>query len=107
MRVAASIGETWVTTGDRMGSGTTDAATGASIVAGPIARLAATCASIGRDPATIGKLVHLGPELDAGLASPEQFRDAAGRYADVGVTDLAIPWPRAEPPFGADPPTFQ
>jgi alkanesulfonate monooxygenase SsuD/methylene tetrahydromethanopterin reductase-like flavin-dependent oxidoreductase (luciferase family) len=107
MQVAARFGDTWVTTGDRTGSGATDAPTGAAIVSGQIAKLADACASVGRDPATIGKLVHLGPELDAGLASPERFRDTAGRYADVGVTELAIPWPRADEPYAADVAIFE
>jgi alkanesulfonate monooxygenase SsuD/methylene tetrahydromethanopterin reductase-like flavin-dependent oxidoreductase (luciferase family) len=107
MRVAARFGETWVTTGDQAGDGSIDAKAGAAIVAEQIARLSEICASAGRDPSTIGRLVHLGPELDPGLGSPEQFRDTAGRYADAGVTDLVVPWPRPDDPYRADLATFE
>ena len=48
-----------------------------------------------------------GPQLEAGLASPDAFRETAGRYAEVGATDLVVHWPRAEAPYAADPAVFE
>jgi len=108
MRLAATYGDTWVTTGDHSNVGDPlDADAGAAIVAAQIGRIEDTCAAIGRDPATIGRLVHAGPELDPGLSSAEHFRDTVERYAAVGVTDLVVPWPRTEPPYEADLATFE
>jgi hypothetical protein len=36
------------------------------------------------------------------LASLEAFRDVAGRYWDVGFSDLVVHWPRRDEPFAAD-----
>jgi alkanesulfonate monooxygenase SsuD/methylene tetrahydromethanopterin reductase-like flavin-dependent oxidoreductase (luciferase family) len=107
IRVAATYGDAWVTTGDRRGTTQVDAGTGAAIVREQIARLEEACAAIGRDAATIDRIVHAGPELDAGLASPEQFRDTLGRYAEVGVTDFVVPWPRPDDPYRGDLPAFE
>jgi hypothetical protein len=35
-------------------------------------------------------------------ASPEAFRDAVGRFEELGVTDLVVPWPRPDNPFAGD-----
>jgi hypothetical protein len=37
----------------------------------------------------------------------EAFRDVAGRYAEVGVTDLVVHWPRDHEPYVADLATFE
>jgi hypothetical protein len=108
MRLAAEYGETWVTTGDRRPSDALlDARTGADVVRAQIARLEDACDAIGRDPSTLKRLVLTGPELDGGLASVERFRDTVGRYAEVGVTDLVVHWPRSSEPYAADPTVFE
>jgi hypothetical protein len=48
-----------------------------------------------------------GPVLDAGLASVEAFRDTLGRYAEVGVTDFIVHWPRPAPPYAGDLASFE
>ena len=98
MRLAASYGDTWVTTGDR---GDTQLAgkEGAAAVRAQIAMLEEACAAVGRDPASIERLVLSGLRLDSGLASPEAFAETTGRYAEAGVTDFVVHWPRPEPPF--------
>ena len=107
VRVAARHGDTWVTTGDRTATGLADAATGVRMVAEQMARLDEACAAIERDPATIARLVLAGLVVDQGLRSVEAFRDTAGRYAEVGVTDLVVHWPRPAEPFAADSATFE
>ncbi len=107
MRVAATYGETWVTTGDRTSEGPVGALEGARMVREQMARLDDACAAVGRDPTTLARMINTGPQLDSGLASVEAFRDAVGRYAEVGVTDYVVHWPRATPPFAASERVFE
>jgi hypothetical protein len=90
MRLAARYGQLWVTTGDRTQPGPADAARGAPLVREQIVRLEEACAQVGRDPATLQRLVLSGALLDAGLGSLEAFRDTIGRYAEAGVTDFVV-----------------
>jgi len=107
MRLAATVADTWVTIGDRRVEHPLDAVRGATLVAEQMAQLDDACASVGRDPATLRRLVLTGLCLANGLESPEAFRDTAGRYAAVGVSDLVVHWPRPEPPFAGDLGTFE
>ena len=102
MRLAALYGETWVTTGDRRREGRAGAAQGAKLIREQIARLDEACVETGREPSSLRHLVLAGPTLDAGLASVEAFRDTTGRYAEIGVTDFVVHWPRADEPYAAD-----
>jgi alkanesulfonate monooxygenase SsuD/methylene tetrahydromethanopterin reductase-like flavin-dependent oxidoreductase (luciferase family) len=106
MQLAATYADTWVTTGDR-GSDMLSAGPGSVVVRAQIDRLEEACARIGRDPTSIGRLVLSGLRLDSGLTSAAQFDDTIGRYADVGVTDFVVHWPRAEPPFAGDSIAFE
>jgi alkanesulfonate monooxygenase SsuD/methylene tetrahydromethanopterin reductase-like flavin-dependent oxidoreductase (luciferase family) len=104
MRVAVKHASTWVTTGTRSPDGSLlrpDA--GAEVVAGQVHLLEAACAEIGRDPASIARLVLTGPELDAGLRSTAEFAETKAAYAAVGVTDLVVHWPRPSEPYAGDP----
>jgi alkanesulfonate monooxygenase SsuD/methylene tetrahydromethanopterin reductase-like flavin-dependent oxidoreductase (luciferase family) len=107
MSVAATHGQTWVTTGERGRGEGLDARAGARVVAEQIERLEAACAAVGRDPATLARLVLTGAELDAGLGSPDAFDETVGSYAEVGVTDLVVHWPRATEPYAGDEATFE
>jgi alkanesulfonate monooxygenase SsuD/methylene tetrahydromethanopterin reductase-like flavin-dependent oxidoreductase (luciferase family) len=106
LRLAATYAETWVTTGDRLVHGL-DPVEGAAAVAGQIKRLEEVCGSVGRDPSTIARLVLTGPELRPGLESINAFTDAVGRYAEVGVTDFVVHWPRPSEPYAGDVATFE
>lgn len=108
MHLAATYGASWVTTGDRHERDEPpDAATSAAIVKRQIEQLTEACDVVGRDVSTIGKLVLTGVDLYAGLESAEAFRDAVGRYGDVGVTDLVVHWPRPAGSFAGDIATFE
>jgi alkanesulfonate monooxygenase SsuD/methylene tetrahydromethanopterin reductase-like flavin-dependent oxidoreductase (luciferase family) len=100
MRLAATHASTWVTTGDRSGGGI-------EAVGDQVKRLEDACASAGRDPSTIDRLVLTGPELPAGLESEAAFADTVGRYAHVGITDLVVHWPRPSEPYAGDVATFE
>ena len=107
MRLAARYGQTWVTIGDRMGAEAMSAEQGASVVREQMAQLEDACAQVGRDPSSVRRLVLSGALLDPGLASIEAFRDTIGRYAEVGVTDFVVHWPRSAEPYAADLATFE
>jgi alkanesulfonate monooxygenase SsuD/methylene tetrahydromethanopterin reductase-like flavin-dependent oxidoreductase (luciferase family) len=101
MRLAAQYGESWVTVGDRTREGLAPAE-GARAIAAQIAQLEAACQAVGRDSRTLGRLVLTGAGLAAGLDSVEAFRETLGRYAEVGVTDFVVHWPRASAPYAGD-----
>jgi alkanesulfonate monooxygenase SsuD/methylene tetrahydromethanopterin reductase-like flavin-dependent oxidoreductase (luciferase family) len=108
MRLAAQYGQTWVTTGDRAGvTEALDATAGAEVVRTQGRLLDDACAAIGRDPASISRLVLLGTRLDPGLHSVASFRDTVAQYANVGATDLVVHWPRSSPPFATDATVFE
>jgi alkanesulfonate monooxygenase SsuD/methylene tetrahydromethanopterin reductase-like flavin-dependent oxidoreductase (luciferase family) len=107
MRLAATYAKIWITTGDRTREGPLSAEEGATVLREQIARLDEVCAEVGRDPGSLRRLVLTGPILDGGLGSVEAFREASGRYAEVGVTDLVVHWPRASQPYAGDLKTFE
>jgi alkanesulfonate monooxygenase SsuD/methylene tetrahydromethanopterin reductase-like flavin-dependent oxidoreductase (luciferase family) len=107
MRLAAMYGQIWVTNGDRTIERIMDAEEGTEVVREQMARLDTICEEIGRDPATLGRLVLSGPRLDGGLASVEAFQDTIGRYEEIGVTDFVVHWPRPVEPYAADLATFE
>ncbi len=105
MRLAADYGRAWVTTGEP--SRLLGVGEGVDVVRRQMAQLDETCAAAGRDPASIDRLVVTGPNLDQGLESAQSFDDMAGRYAEIGVTDLVVHWPRASDPYAGDRATFE
>jgi len=108
MRLAAMYGQAWVTTGPRrVGEPLLDAEAGAAAVRVQLERLDEACAAVGRDPATLDRIVLAGPQLDPGVSSPEAFRDTVGRYAEVGATDLVLHWPRPSGPYAGDEAAFE
>ncbi len=107
MHLAATYGQIWVTNGDRTREEKMAAREGAKIVREQMARLDAVCEQMGRDPASLRRLVLSGPRLDGGLESVAAFQDTIGRYAEIGVTDFVVHWPRPDPPYAVDLATFE
>ena len=107
MRLAAEFGQIWVTNGDRTVDRMMDGKEGAAVVREQMARLDEICEGMGRDPGTLRRLVLTGPRLDGGLVSVAAFRDTAGRYKEIGVTDFVVHWPRPDEPYAADLATFE
>ncbi len=106
MRVAARFGEYWVTIGDYK-TGEVDTTSAIGLVRSQISQLEETCDSIGRDPLTLRRLVLTGFLIDPALESQESFTDAVGRYAEAGVTDLVVHWPRRTSPYKGDERIFE
>jgi alkanesulfonate monooxygenase SsuD/methylene tetrahydromethanopterin reductase-like flavin-dependent oxidoreductase (luciferase family) len=107
MRLAATHADIWVTTGSRHAGAPLPASEGAALVRKQLDGVDAACAAVGRDPASLRRLVLAGLVLDAGLTSVDAFHDTIGRYAEVGVTDFVVHWPRADEPYAGDPETFE
>jgi alkanesulfonate monooxygenase SsuD/methylene tetrahydromethanopterin reductase-like flavin-dependent oxidoreductase (luciferase family) len=108
MQLAATYGDTWVTTGDLSSEGgRLDADKGVRVVREQMSRLDEACEAAGRDPASIARLVLTGARLDSGLSSLEAFTDTTGRYSEVGVTDFVVHWPRDDEPYAGDQAAFE
>ena len=103
MRLAALFGTAWVTQGrpdpERRPVGVAAALPGLRV---EMERMDAACAEVGRDPATLGRLLLAGSPITGVTDSPAAFRDAAGRFGELGTTDLVVPWPRSEEPYAGD-----
>lgn len=57
------------------------------------------CVEIGRDPSSLGRMLVTGPSVGGVLASSDAFFDAAGQFAELGITDFVVQWPRPEEPY--------
>jgi alkanesulfonate monooxygenase SsuD/methylene tetrahydromethanopterin reductase-like flavin-dependent oxidoreductase (luciferase family) len=103
MRLAARFGATWVTEGPLQPDGST-IGVGAALpaLAAELEKVDAACAQVGRAPATLRRLLFTGVRISGVTDSPEAFRRAAGRFEELGFTDLVVPWPRSQGPFGGD-----
>ena len=108
MKLAATYGDTWVTTGDpsadELGLPSDQ---GAAVVRAQMDQLDDACTRIGRDPATLPRLVLSGLRLDSGLVSEGAFEETLGRYGAIGVTDFVVHWPRPSEPFAGDTADFE
>ena len=60
------------------------------------------CVAAGRDPSTLARLLLTGASIGGLLESVAAFTDAAGTFAELGITDLVVHWPRPQFPFQAD-----
>ena len=107
LAVAARHGDTWVTFGDPLRAGDLDAAGCFEVARSQTAALDRACEEIGRDPASLRRLYMEGGTREPWLDSVESFAELSGRYEELGFTDLALHWPRPEPPYHADPEVFE
>ena len=96
MRLAAKYADTWVTAGaPRPDSGVSCY----EAVRTQLAQLAEVTAAEGR---TLRTLLRTGAAEDPWMDSIEAYRDLAGRYGELGITDLALHWPHERSPFASD-----
>ena len=102
MRLAAEHGEAWVTTGNRKLPSPLDLPAATRLVAEQVQRLDDACTEAGRDPATLQRIVSTGGQLPSGLESAQSFADTVAGYAEAGVTDFVVHWPRPTAPYQGD-----
>lgn len=96
MRLAATYGQGWATTGDPNRPEGTDWWTA---LAGVCDRFTDVLGEAGRESSTIDRYL----QLDAGpvfsMSSVESFRESLGRAAELGFTDVVTHWPRPGGPY--------
>lgn len=94
IRLAARHGDGWVTAGNAGGGEPYDA------VRSRLEALDAACEAEGRE--VRDRILLTGFTDEPWLESPGAFADLAGRYGELGVTEIALHWPRPGTPFEAD-----
>ena len=72
------------------------------VVASQMADLDEILASVGRSPKEIDRVLLNGLSTERPLVSLDAFVDWAGRYQELGMTELVVHWPEANSPFEAD-----
>ena len=100
MRTVASYASAWIVTDSPEEEDATEDEVYA-LLAGQLAKLDTACEAVGRDPATLDRLLLNGFSAVRPLASVESFADFEGRCAELGFTDLVVHHPRATEPFAA------
>ncbi|MDI2131916.1 LLM class flavin-dependent oxidoreductase [Yinghuangia seranimata] len=107
LRLTARLGQAWVTYGDpKRLEGLTNAEY-QSAVADQLRRLEDACAAEGRDPGELDRVLLNGSTGERALDSVDAFVDYAGRYAEVGMTDIAVHLPVPDSVFGTDEAVFE
>lgn len=109
LALAARYGQAWVTTGDDTLFETGTPAESDAAIAAQVERLDAACSAIGRDPATIRRILLTGftPERNEMLESVDRFADFAGRHQALGFDEIVIHWPIPDSDFAADQAVFE
>jgi alkanesulfonate monooxygenase SsuD/methylene tetrahydromethanopterin reductase-like flavin-dependent oxidoreductase (luciferase family) len=93
--LAARFGDGWVTTGHP----TDDLAAWWRDVGVALRRFDDALAAAGRDPGGVPKYLSLDAAGIYALSSVGYLRDAAGRAAELGFTDVITHWPRPHGPY--------
>ncbi|HEX4790442.1 MAG TPA: LLM class flavin-dependent oxidoreductase [Actinospica sp.] len=101
MRLAVELGQGWITTGAMKD--------GPQVVGAQIEALRAACAAAGRDFDGLERTLLNMPRAEAErpLRSFDAFVDWAGRYRELGVTELILHWPIPDSEFAADEKVFE
>jgi alkanesulfonate monooxygenase SsuD/methylene tetrahydromethanopterin reductase-like flavin-dependent oxidoreductase (luciferase family) len=107
MDLAARTGDIWITTGDPRRPGWRTEAASFATWREQLERLAEACAEAGRPAGGLRRLVSLGRVVSDPYSSPERLADLVGRSAEIGFTDVVVPYPRAEGLFAGDLPAFE
>lgn len=103
MRVAARHADTWITNGHSPEPGLRAAVVDVKTVRVQSERFTDACLAEGRDPAEPARLVFHADRERSALSSVAEFAELASAYAEAGMSDLVVPYPRAVPPHVADP----
>jgi alkanesulfonate monooxygenase SsuD/methylene tetrahydromethanopterin reductase-like flavin-dependent oxidoreductase (luciferase family) len=102
--LAATYGQQWVTIGPRSGRGEPDEI--ARAVATQCAQLVEACAEVGRDPATLRKVVLWTPREPA-ITSLAQFDEVIGPYQELGIDQFVLHHPEQTGPYSGSVAVFE
>lgn len=100
MRVAAAHGQGWIANPHAERDPFVD-------TRDQVERLGEAFAAAGRDASAVPKLLLTGFTDEPWLASVGAYDDLAGRYAELGITDVAVHWPRPGTAWDTDPHVFE
>jgi len=103
MALSARFAQGWVTTG----RGADQNEHCADVVAAELSRLDAALDDAGRTRDSMEKMLLDGLNDERPLTSLDAFVDWAGRYQQLGVTELVIHWPEPNSLFAADVDVFE
>jgi alkanesulfonate monooxygenase SsuD/methylene tetrahydromethanopterin reductase-like flavin-dependent oxidoreductase (luciferase family) len=107
MALAVEHGQCWVTVGTRdRDGGAASVDEGVATVREQLSKVDAACEAAGRDPTSLDRMVLTGLNLEGGTDGPDRFEDTIGRYAELGVTDYVVHWPRPTEPYLGDEAAF-
>jgi alkanesulfonate monooxygenase SsuD/methylene tetrahydromethanopterin reductase-like flavin-dependent oxidoreductase (luciferase family) len=99
LRLAAKLGDGWVTTGAQA---VEDEEAWWRSVAEVSDRFGEALEKAGRPGDAVGRYLSLDSSPVFSLSSPEAFTDAVGRAAGLGFTDVLTHWPRASSWYAGD-----
>jgi hypothetical protein len=107
MQVTARYGQAWVTYGDPRGPGDVPVDECPAVISRQMDKLEIACAEIERDMGDLDRVLLQGSTAERPLDSVDAFVDYAGRYAEVGITEIVIHWPVPDSVYDADPAVFE
>jgi alkanesulfonate monooxygenase SsuD/methylene tetrahydromethanopterin reductase-like flavin-dependent oxidoreductase (luciferase family) len=98
MRLAAQYGQGWVT----LGRSPDETESCFDVVSSQVALLERTLTDARRDSHDLDRVLLDGFSSERPLSSLGQFVDWAGRYQELGITELVIHWPEPNSLFASD-----
>lgn len=107
LALTARHGQGWVTYGAANGAGDIPTQDCPAVIAAQLARLDEACRAESRDPGELEKVLLHGSTQERALDSIEAFVDYAGRYKQLGITEIVLHWPIPDSIFDADPVVFE
>jgi alkanesulfonate monooxygenase SsuD/methylene tetrahydromethanopterin reductase-like flavin-dependent oxidoreductase (luciferase family) len=107
MALAARFGQGWVTYGDPQGLTSGSPADALDVVRSQVERLDAACDEAGRPSRSVERILLQGLTSERPLESVDSFVDWAGRYRDLGITEVVLHWPVPDSVFATDPEVFE
>lgn len=107
LRLAAEYGQGWVTYGDPRGPADVPVEQAPEVIAKQLEKLTAVCEAAGRDVGELEKVLLQGSTAEKPLDSLDAFVDWAGRYRELGITEVVIHWPVPDSIFANDLAVFE
>ncbi|MEV0327372.1 LLM class flavin-dependent oxidoreductase [Micromonospora echinospora] len=100
LRLAARHGDYWVTNGYSPAPGHRGPTLSVREVRDQVATLDRHCADLGRDPATLRRLLVVGNPVETPVEDVDSVHRLLDAYGELGFTDIVLPYPLADDPHG-------
>ncbi len=98
-QVVARHGAGWVTTGGVTVASPLALGEAVTVVGHQLEGLHAACATAGRDPASVDRIVLSGLSIPGPHHSAESLRATIDAFETIGITDFVLHWPRPTEPY--------